>query len=353
MDSQAEVIDFLSRPASYGEPDGVVERIDTHGSVIFLHGRRAYKLKRAVAYAALDFRSRESRERACRAELVVNRRTAPTLYLEVRSIDRAGTGGLVFDGGGEHALDWVVVMRRFPQDALFERLASSGNLNVDLAERLGDEIARFHAAAEVTPTFGGAQGIAEVIAENHRELRRYPVLLEAEAVERLHRGALDALEQLAPLLERRRLAGCVRRCHGDLRLANICLLDGQPTLFDGIEFSERLACIDVLFDLAFVLIDLDHHGLAVLGEHLLRRYLRHGEVPDDVRPLPLFLSLRAATRSFTQACSAGRQPNAQLAADKARRAQALLRQAEHYLERLGAPTDLAIAQTTVDHRSRP
>ena len=65
-------------------------------------------------------------------------------------------------------------MRRFPQDALFERLASSGNLNVDLAERLGDEIARFHAAAEVTPTFGGAQGIAEVIAENHRELRRYP-----------------------------------------------------------------------------------------------------------------------------------------------------------------------------------
>ncbi len=99
--------------------------------------------------------------------------------------------------------------------------------------------------------------------------------------------------------------------------------------------------------------DLDHHGLAVLGEHLLRRYLRHGEVPDDVRPLPLFLSLRAATRSFTQACSAGRQPNAQLAADKARRAQALLRQAEHYLERLGAPTDQAIAQTTVDHRSRP
>lgn len=101
MDSQAEVIDFLSRPASYGEPDGVVERIDTHGSVIFLHGRRAYKLKRAVAYAALDFRSRESRERACRAELVVNRRTAPTLYLEVRSIDRAGTGGL---GGGNAPL---------------------------------------------------------------------------------------------------------------------------------------------------------------------------------------------------------------------------------------------------------
>ncbi|WP_443190256.1 phosphotransferase [Pseudomonas indica] len=332
MDSQDEVIAFLSRPDSYGDPAGTVERIEPHGSVVFLHGRYAYKLKRAVAYAALDFLTRESRERACRAELVLNRRTAPDLYLAVRSIDRTADGSLIFDGGGSAALDWVVVMRRFPQGALFERMASDGRLTVDLMDKLGEEIARFHALAEITPGFGGADGIRQVIEDNHRELCRYPAVLDVRALYRLHDASLGRLDELASLLDRRRLEGRVRRCHGDMRLANICLLDGRPTLFDGIEFSDPLSCIDVLFDLAFVLMDLDHHSLAPLEDRLLRSYLCHSDALEDCRPLPLFLSLRAATRSFTLACSAGRQEKPTAAHDKARRARALLRLAELFLK---------------------
>jgi hypothetical protein len=335
MNGQQEVIAFLARPESYGAPDGSVERIETHGSLIFLHGERAYKLKRAIAYAALDFLSLESRERACHAELRLNRRSAPDLYLAVRSINREADGRLRFDGAGQ-VLDWVVVMRRFAQDALFERMALEGRLLPWLMDSLGARIARFHADAEVTPMFGGAAGIRQAIEDNHRELCRYLQLLDPLAVHELHHASRAALDNLAEHLERRRDEGWVRRCHGDMRLANICLFDGRPTLFDGIEFSERIACIDVLYDLAFVLMDLQHHGLAELGALLLRSYLKHASAPEDCQPLPLFLSLRAATRSFTLACSALRQSDPALSQDKGRQARALLQQAQAHLRNDGA-----------------
>lgn len=336
MQDQQEVIAFLSRADSYGEADGCVERIETHGSLVFLHAGRAYKLKRAVAYAALDYLSLKRRERACRAELCLNRRTAAQLYREVRSIRRAADGRLHFDGEGT-VLDWVVVMRRFPQEALFEHLARAGRLGPGLMDELGAEIARFHEGAEITPAFGGPLAIRQVIAENRQELGRYPELLDGGTLEALHRATLESLEALAGTLDRRRRQGRVRRCHGDLRLANICLFDGRPTLFDGIEFSERLNCIDVLHDLAFLLMDLRHHGLADLATRLLRSYLAHGTEPEDCRPLPLFLSLRAATRCFTLAGSARRQRDPAQAADKARQAMALLHQAGAYLRGDGLP----------------
>ena len=119
------MIDFLSDPASYGA-HGDVDRIDTHCSIVFLTGDRAYKLKRAIRYASLDYTTRELRQAACEAELVLNRRTAPELYLGVRSINRDASGALAFDGAGP-ALDHVVVMRRFAQSDLFDRMAQTGD----------------------------------------------------------------------------------------------------------------------------------------------------------------------------------------------------------------------------------
>ncbi|HLD66099.1 MAG TPA: phosphotransferase [Pseudomonas sp.] len=330
MNEQDPVIAFLSRPESYGRPGEPVERIETHGSLIFLQADRAYKLKRAIAFAALDFLSLESREWACRRELWLNRRTAPELYLEVRSINRSADERLAFNGSGA-VLDWVVVMRRFPQDALFERMAMTGRLTPTQIERLGGEIARFHAAAEITPCFGGAVGARRDLARNHRELMRYPALLDRQEVQALHRDARATIDQLGELLERRRREGRVRRGHGDLRLANICLFQGRPRLFDCIEFSDPLACIDVLYDLAFPLMDLQHHGLDELAALLLSSYLRHSDETADCSPLPLFLSLRAATRCFTLACSAQRHNEPGVIHQKREEAQALLKQARAYL----------------------
>src|SRR6516164_4134490 len=147
VDDQQDIIAFLSDPSSYGTDVDRVEIIETHASLIFLAGDRAYKLKRAVGYPYLDFSTAERRRRACEAELALNRRTAPSLYLEVRGLVRTAAGGVSFSSTGA-VVDWVVVMRRFDQALLFDVLAKSGGLGPQVMDELADHIASFHAAAE-------------------------------------------------------------------------------------------------------------------------------------------------------------------------------------------------------------
>jgi len=272
--------------------------------MVFLAGDFAYKLKRAVRYSYLDYSTRELRRRACEAELALNRRTAPTLYLSVTPIRRTPAGALSFDGPGE-AEDWVVVMRRFPQDALFSHLTDHSMLTDRLILDLADRVAQFHANASVEPSHGGAAGIAAVIRINDENLRRSPPLDASDAdIDWLRDASSDALETHATLLESRRRAGRVRRCHGDMHLGNICLVDGQPTLFDCIEFSDLIACIDVLYDLAFLLTDLHHRTLKQLCNRVFNRYIDLSGDDEGVPILPFFMSLRAAVRAHVVAAAA-------------------------------------------------
>ncbi|HBK04482.1 MAG TPA: hypothetical protein DDZ81_01325 [Acetobacteraceae bacterium] len=307
-DPQQAVIDFLSSPASYGLGNIKIERVETHCSIVFLAADFAYKLKRAIRYASLDYTSDELRRRACESELRLNRRTAPDIYLHVRSINLDSNGVLAFDGPGL-AVDHVVVMRRFAQSDLFDHLTDAGKLTPELMRSLGENIAHFHASAEITPRFGGSEAIRGVIADNDRELALVAAALDGASVETLGSLARIALGRVSALLDRRREEGSVRQCHGDLRLANICLYHGQPTLFDGIEFSDEIGCIDVLYDLAFLLMDLQLHGRGYLANMVFNAYLDHAPETDGLKALPLFLSLRAATRSYALAGGAQRSAN--------------------------------------------
>ena len=311
-DDQRTVVAFLSDPASYGGQDEVI-RISTHCSIVFLTGDRSYKLKRAIRYASLDYTTRALRQAACEAELVLNRRTAPDLYLAVQSINQASAGTIAFDGPGV-PLDHVVVMRRFAQADLFDRMADADRLTPELMHRLGEEVARLHLAAEITPTRGGSEALRQVIADNDRELAKVARELDGAAVGMLRRRTRTRLDELADLLDRRRLEGKVRRCHGDLRLANICLYRGRPTLFDCIEFSDEIGCIDVLYDLAFLLMDLRLRGRDDLAKFVLTAYLEMMPETDGLQALPLFLGLRAATRSYALAGSASRRSDPEEAA---------------------------------------
>lgn len=307
-DPQQAAIDFLSSPASYGLGNITIERIETHCSIVFLAGDFAYKLKRAIRYASLDYTSEALRRRACESELRLNRRTAPEIYIDVRSINLALNGALAFDGSGV-AVEHVVVMRRFAQSDLFDHLTETGKLTPELMRSLGENIAHFHAAAEIVPGFGGSEAIRDVIADNDRELALVASALDGATVGTLGSLARNALNHVSDLLDRRREHGSVRQCHGDLRLANICLYHGQPTLFDGIEFSDEIECIDVLYDLAFLLMDLHLHGRGHLANMVFNAYLDHTHETDGLRALPLFLSLRAATRSYALAGGAQRRAN--------------------------------------------
>ncbi len=295
---QQKTIAFLSAPASYGGGVDAVARHDTHASVVFLAGDFAYKLKRAIKYPYLDYSTLERRKAMCERELAINRRTAPQLYLDVKPIVQDRRNALRFGGPNDEAsaVDWVVVMRRFDQGCLFGSLCASGHLTVAVARALGDAVADFHLKAEPATDRGGAAQIAAVLDENASILGRSRAVSSAKA-ERLKREARAAFARVERLLDSRKKDGFVRRCHGDMHLDNICLLDGAPVLIDAIEFNEDFACIDVFYDLAFPLMELMRHGLRHHANALLNRYLERTADYEGLAALPLFLSCRAAIRA--------------------------------------------------------
>lgn len=302
-DAQQEVIAFLRDPSSYPPQAGPVEVIETHASLVFLAGSYAYKLKRAVKYPYLDFSTPALRYAACAAELRLNRRTAPQLYLEVRAISRAADGSLAWRREGDEAVDFVVVMRRFEQRDLLDNLArESSGLPPPLLLALAAHIAAFHDKAESRPERGGAATTAEIADVALGVVRgcRAAGFPEGQ-IDRVAVGLRGALTRAADVLDARRRAGKVRRVHGDLHLRNVCLIDGRPLLFDCIEFSEELATIDVLYDLAFLLMDLDQRGLRGAANLVLNRYLDLSEDDDGLAALPLFLAMRAVIRAHITA----------------------------------------------------
>lgn len=321
-EDQTATIDFLASPPAHG---GVpVERIDTHAAVVFLAGTRAWKLKRAVRYDYLDYSTAERRRTACEAEVRLNHNAAPTLYRGVVAVTREADGSLALRGAGT-PVDWLVEMNRFDQEALFDRLAARGALDLALMSPLAEAIARFHAAAERHPDCGGKAGMAWVIDGNAAGLAEFGNgVLDLSACWRVTYDALSEMDRHEPLLELRRAGGLVRRCHGDLHLRNIVLLDGRPTLFDAVEFNDDIACTDVLYDLAFLLMDLWRRALPRHANAVWNAYLSETGDHSGVCLLPLFLSCRAAVRAKTSVTAARFQ------ADRTRKGE-LERMAREYL----------------------
>ena len=294
-ESQEEVIDLLSRAATFGVES--VEQVETHASIVFVAGDHAYKLKKSLRYSYLDYSSAELRRAACAAEFEINRRFAPSLYLGVQPVVRSNDGDLRLNGEGS-PVDWVVVMSRFDQEDQFDRMAERHDLPIELMQPLADRIAQVHDAAEIRPNFGGLDGLRKAIDITIENLRlAVDHGLARDDVEAWTDRTLQTLNAQAPLLERRRTSGHVRACHGDLHLQNICLFQGVPTLFDAIEFDPAISTTDTLYDLAFLLMDLHHRGLESHASAIFNRYLDRRDEVDGLAALPLFMSVRAAIRA--------------------------------------------------------
>ena len=321
---QSAVIDFLADPASHdGAP---VERLETHISHVFLAGDKAYKLKKAVKLDFLDFSTVEKRRKACERELELNRRLSPELYLAVEPIIRKGAGFTI--GGKGEAVDWVVVMRRFGQDDLFDQMARDGRLTPELIARLADRVVELHEKIEKRPDFGGADVMTTAIDQAFEAMEHAKGFgLGREAEETLRAKLLAEIRKQAELLEERRAGGKVRYCHGDMHLANICLYDGEPTLFDAIEFDDAIACIDVLYDIAFPIMDLVSFGKPALANQLMNRYLESSGDYSGVALMPLFLSARAAIRAMALGMAADGPKSA-----KAKRARAYFELGQAFLK---------------------
>ena len=302
VEDQSEVIAFLEGRLS------PARRVDTHGAVVFLSGERAYKLKRAVKFPYMDFSTAGRRAAMCAAEIDINRQLAPEVYLGVAPVRRSRDGGLVLGEPGEtgaDAVDWLVVMRRFDEEGLLDRMAARGALTPELMTALGARVARFHAGLPaITAGFSGPDDYRHSVAADVRQMREAGERLDPPTSEALAEAMPRALEPFVDLVARRQSAGAVRRCHGDLHLRNIVLLQGEPVPFDAIEFSDKIANIDVLYDLAFTLMDLARQGLGALANRLLNEWLwRIADVPaaphdEALALLPMFLARRASIRAY-------------------------------------------------------
>ncbi|MCC0003857.1 MAG: phosphotransferase [Methylobacteriaceae bacterium] len=281
-------------------PDAQI--IDTHISRVVIGGERAYKIKKPVAFSYLDFSTREKRAAAAETEVAINRRTAPAIYLGLRRISRAKSGALELDGAGE-TIETIVEMRSFDQADLFDQMAQRGALTAELMTRLTEKLVAFHRDAAPHFDRGGADGMADILALDEGALAGSG-LATPQRIAAFERALRDRLAEIAPALDARRAAGKVRRCHGDLTLRNICLFAGEPTPFDAIEFDERLATIDILYDLAFLLMDLTHRGLAGHANLVFNRYLDDADETDGLPALPLFMAVRASIRAHVTATQA-------------------------------------------------
>jgi aminoglycoside phosphotransferase family enzyme/predicted kinase len=302
---QAEVLAFLLAPATHGGITPV--RIDTHGAVVVLAGPVAYKLKRAVVYPFLDYGTLARRQSALEAELAINRPLAPTIYEAVLPVTRGADGRLALGGPGP-VVEYVLRMRRFDEAATLDRVVARRPLAPGEVDSLAAAVAAAHAAAPAADAERWIADLGQYLVQNDAALRGPPPLAPDAAITTLTAAARALLGRLGPLLAVRAAAGHVRRCHGDLHLGNIVLLDGAPTLFDAIEFDPGIAAGDVLYDLAFLLMDLAERGHGAEANRLLNRYLVAARCPDHdagLAALPFYLHLRAAIRAKVTAARAG------------------------------------------------
>lgn len=327
MTEQADVIDFVTDLLA---PADVVT---THVSTVVIGKDRVLKLKRAVRFPFLDFTTLDARRKACAREVEINRRTAPDIYKGVVAITREGDGALTLNGDGE-PVEYLVDMEPFDQSTLFDRLAAKEKgLRRPVIEKLADEIARFHGEAAVVTWRGGYNGIRAIAENNLQSFARLGGdAFDASTVEVVTAGTLERIDGAEDLLEARREGGRVRECHGDLHCRNICLVDGEPVLFDAIEFSPDFSEIDVIYDLAFLLMDLDYRGHRRLASILLNRYLDIGDETSGMfRALPIFLSMRAQIRAHVGAAIAAAQSDAGKATRELAEARAYLKLSADYL----------------------
>lgn len=270
-----------------------VVRIETHGAIVLLSQSRALKLKRPVKFSFMDFSTPEKRRQALAHELELNSRTAQSVYKRLVPVGEDGRP----DG---EPFEWALEMARFDDSRRLDRLLERGGVSLAMLDDLAAGIARFHKRLKPLENPLQTEAMAEVIAGNAQDLKAsVPAVFSGDSVASLNAVTLVALEAQLPLLASRQ--NWVRHCHGDLHSENIVWIGSEPVLFDCIEFNDAFAQIDVLYDIAFLVMDLCERGFRCHAHQIFQAYLEELPQDDGLALLPLFLSVRAAIRAKVEA----------------------------------------------------
>jgi len=338
-----ELLDALQDPSAYPHPvPEPVEVRQTHISVVFLAGDRAYKVKKPVTFGFVDYSTLQRRHAFCEAEDRLNRRLAPNVYLGVVPIVRDATGRLRVDAPGP-PVEWAVVMRRLPYAATLAAAVERDAPILDPLRELADRLATFHAqatpAAAGTP-FGRAPLVQHACLDNFDALAAASRAgwLDAARVERLRAAVLGVWERCAPAIDARADAGRIRECHGDLRLDHVYVFPHAAPpddlcVIDGIEFNDAFRIIDPVADVAFLAMDLAVRGRTADAQAFLDRWFLTSGDPDGRAVLPIYLAYRATVRAKVESL---RAEAAEVPADARDRSRARTVQHLDYTERICA-----------------
>ena len=285
-------------------------RIDTTLSVIFLKKNKAYKLKRKIKNNFVDYSSLQKRREFCIKEFVINKRNSPGLYRAVIFAYRNSDGSLELAHDAEHNIysptEYMVEMNRFDEDLLLCNLAKNNMLTDDIGYFVAEKIAKMHNAAPTVDVGDYSEKFLKVVNIIIRQFldSSYGVL-PAASLSAVPEKLLSAFNNCRNVLRKRGSMGFIRECHGDLHLGNICIFEGSPCIFDAVEFNTEFTHIDTLYDLAFLNMDLYHHGLPGLAAKIADKYIADtcSDKKDFADLMPLYLGLRTIIRCSILAVS--------------------------------------------------
>ncbi len=289
----------LQNPALYDHPVGEFTLMETHISWVLLTGDYVYKIKKPVNFGFLDYSSLEQRAHFCAEEVRLNRRLAPSMYLDVIPV-RGNLESPTLQGDGP-IIEYLVKTRQFRQQDLLGNMQREGRLENRHIDELANTLSRFHAQiAHATSDMphGNPDQVYAPTAQNFQQIR--PFLTSAEdlsQLDQLEQWANTTYQRLIPQMAERKAAGLVRECHGDIYLDNVTLIDGQVTLFDCIEFNEEFRWIDVMSDVAFMAMDLEDRGLPGLAQRFVSGYLENSGDYEGLAVLNYYKAHRAMVRA--------------------------------------------------------
>jgi len=301
--TSSQLVESLQNPKSYPHPVSQVTLVETHISWVFLTGQYVYKIKKPVLFSFVDFSTLEKRRWFCEEEVRLNRRLAPQLYLGVVSITGSPSDPRI-DGEGT-AFECAVKMKQFPPDHEFHKLLATGEVNEPVISQLAQDIGEFHRRLEPggeASSYGEPDMVWRPLRECFEEISPdvFPLPIQ-KCLREINEWTKAEWGRLRPVFVQRKSSGYIRECHGDLHLGNIALFEGRICVFDALEFEPRLRWIDVMSEVAFLVMDLESKDRVDLAYWFLNRYL---EVTGDYAGMMVF-RLYEVYRALVRAKVAG------------------------------------------------
>ncbi|MGB3533898.1 MAG: AAA family ATPase [Microcoleaceae cyanobacterium] len=295
------LVQQMLRPEFY--PHSVktpIQLCQTHISFIFLTGDFAYKIKKSVNLGFLDFSTIEKRQYFCNQELRMNQALAPNLYLEVLPITQQNNK-FSFGNDSNHIVEYALKMRQFPQEDLLINRFKNNQITLQQIEELGQVVAKFHLAAPTNDDIlklGQVENIRHSINQNFEQAEKYIGIAQTQKqYDETKQFSQHFFEQRQALFNQRINNHWIRECHGDLHLKNICIFEDKITLFDRIEFNQEFRFVDVMYDVAFLVMDLEARGRTDLSYQFLNTYIEITGDWEGLQILPFYLSRQAYVRA--------------------------------------------------------